>query len=238
MGERGYGTRVVEVVDERTGVADAALRLFEQAFEARDRQPAAELRSEIEEKRRRLLTTTDYHLMAAVDPGGRVAGAISGVYLAGSNAGFVYYLVVDASARGQGIGRGLRTALIHAFLDDAARAGESGLAWVMGEVREDNPWLRRLVRQRGAIPFDLRYYHPGMHAGDSRRYVLYRQPIDDDRAVLSAGETGRVLYQIYRRAYRVRYPLRMETFRAMIEEAESKGEVGMHPAFPGEADED
>lgn len=231
MAVERQGAEVVEVTDERTRLADAALRLFERAFDPRDRQPASELRSEIEEKRLGLLSTTDYHMLAAVRPDGGIAGAISGVYLQGINAGFVYYLVVDESARGMGIGRQVRSGLVEAFRDDARRVGEDGLSWVIGEVRHDNPWLRGLVRRRGAIPFDITYYHPGMHIGDSRNYVLYRQPVDDERVALPANEVSRVLYQIYRRAYRVRYPLHRETFRTMIEEAQAKGEVGLHPDF-------
>lgn len=229
--ERPAGVEVVEVTDERTPLADDALRLFEHAFDVRDRQPAAELRSEIEEKRLGLLTITDYHMLVAVRAGGSVAGAISGVYLEGINAGFIYYLVVGAGSRGMGIGRRVRTALVEQFREDARRAGHDAVAWVLGEVRYDNPWLRGLVRRRGAIPFDLTYYHPGMQLGDARRYVLYRQPMADERVALPGEEVARVLYQIYRRAYRVRYPLQRETFRAMIEEVAAKGSVALHPDF-------
>ncbi len=235
-GEEGAAADVVEITDERSLTADAALRLFERAFDPRDRQPVAELRSEIEEKRLDLLITTDYHMLAAVRPDGSVAGAISGVYLQGINAGFVYYLVVDEGARGMGIGRRVRSALVQRFRADAQRADQPGLAWVLGEVRRDNPWLPGLVRRRGAIPLGIRYFHPGMTIDDSRDYVLYRQPVNDDRIELPATEVARVLYQIYRRAYRVGYPLHRETFRTMIEEAKAIGMVGLHADFAMDAD--
>ncbi len=222
---------VAEVTDERSPLALSALRMFERAFAPRDRQPIAELRSEIEEKRLGLLITTEYHMLAAVDERGGVAGAISGVYLQGVNAGFVYYLTVEEAHRGQRVGRRLRSRLVELFGADSVNAGHEGLAWVLGEVRVDNPWMRGLVRRRGAIPFDLRYYHPGMEMNDARRYVLYRQPVADTRPALPANEVTRILYQIYRRAYRAGYPLLRPTFRAMIAELQEKGEIGLHPDF-------
>lgn len=221
---------VIEVTDEREPATEAALKLFEAAFDPQDRQPLFELRSEIEEKRRRLLTTTEYHLLAALD-GDRVAGAISGVYLEGINAGFIYYLVVAAEYRGRSVGRQVRARLVETFRADAARAEYDDLAWVIGEVHWDNPWLRGLVRRRGAIPFDLTYFHPGMDLGDARRYVLYRQPVADHRPTLPAQEVARVLYQVYRRAYRVGYPLHRPAFIAMYNDIMARGQIGMHPGF-------
>lgn len=226
----GGGIEVVEITDEREPRTEAALRLFETAFDPRDRQPMEELRSEIEEKRLGLLASTDYHLLAAMD-GDHVAGAISGVYLEGINAGFIYYLVVDAAYRGREVGRKIRAALVETFRADARRAEWEDLAWVIGEVHFDNPWLRGLVRRRGAIAFDLLYYHPGMVLGDERRYVLYRQPVVDARVELPAHVVTRVLYQIYRRAYRVRYPLQGVPFRTMIDDVLARGSIGAHPEF-------
>lgn len=70
-----------------------------------------------------------------------------------------------------------------------------------------------------------------MDVDDARRYVLYRQPVADRRARLPATDVNRVLYQIYRRAYRVRYPLQRSTFRIMYDDVRARGEIGMHPDF-------
>lgn len=222
--------RVLEVADEREPLAEAALALIGEVFRPPERQPLAELRSEVEEKRRGLLQPFDFHLLAAVAPEGGVVGVISGVYLAGVNAGFVTYLAVHAAARGRGVGRRARRALVEALRADARRAGQAELAWVLGEVRSDSAWIRRLVRTRGAIPFDLTYYHPGMRLDPAAPgYVLYREPIGDARRELPAAEVGRVLYAVWRRGYRVRYPLERETFRAMLAELEGRATIGAHP---------
>jgi GNAT superfamily N-acetyltransferase len=209
--------QVVELSDERDRRADEALQLIRQSFDRRDRQSLDELRSELEEKRRNLLSAYDYHLIVAVDGEDRVGGAVAGAYLEGVNAGFIMYLAVRPEHRGQGIASRIRAELVEAFRTNARDAGNEDLNWVLGEVRSDSPWLARLLH-RGAILFDFDYYHPGMAPGDGTpRFNLYREPILDSRPVLPRSVTRRILYSIYRRAYRVRYPLERPGFCAMLE---------------------
>lgn len=219
-----------EIDDERTPFAESALALIEEYFPPQDRQPLAELRMEIAEKRLGLLAAYNFHLLAAEAEDGRAAAVAVGAYLEGVNAGFVSYLAVDPEFRTRRLGRTLRFGLVEAFREDAWKAGFSDLAWVLGEVRRTSPWLHRLVRDRGAVPFDLEYYHPGVAPGYSKeRWVLYRQPVDDSRAELPAAEVRRILYAVYRRVYRVRYPLGRPGFAAMFAELESRNRVGVDP---------
>ena len=221
---------IVEVTDERGALAQEALELIAASFKREDRHSLADLRSEIAEKRLELLTLYDFHLLVRLDEAARVAAAAIGVYLAAGNAGFISYLAVRPDARGYGVGREVRGALIEAFRDDARRAGRDELAWVVGEVRADSPWIARLVRERGAIPLDLTYYHPGMQPGASPEpYLLYCEPIGDRRRELPAAEVRRLIYAVWRRAYRVRYPLQREGFVAMMAELEGRQRVGAHP---------
>jgi GNAT superfamily N-acetyltransferase len=231
-GEPADDPRIVSIDDERVALADAALALIHETFAPQDRHALAELRSELAERRLGMFTTYNFHLLAAVvGEEEQPAGTCCGVYLGGVNAGFVMYLAVRKEYRGRRIARLLRPALVEAFRADARAAGLGDLAWVLGEVRQASPWLRRLVRTRGAIPFDLEYYHPGMTPGESEPYVLYRQPIADSRRELPVVATRRILYAIYRRAYRVRYPLHRDSFVAMIEQLEGRSSVGVHPRF-------
>lgn len=224
--------RVVEIVDERDPLADAALALITDMFAPEDRQPLAELRSEIAERRLGMMSGGYMHLLAAVeDDAPEPAGVAIGVYLDRVNAGFISYLAVRSESRGRRIARMLRPRLIEAFEEDAQRAGHGEPAWVLGEVRRQSPWLRRLVRTRGAIPFDLRYYHPGMSLDGGEEYVLYRQPLGDARRDLPVALVRRVIYAIYRRAYRVRYPLQRDIFVDMLRQLECVETVGVHPAF-------
>ncbi|HSJ23678.1 MAG TPA: GNAT family N-acetyltransferase [Longimicrobiales bacterium] len=223
---------LVAVTDERDPLAERALALVHRTFAPADRQPVSELLSELKESRLGLLSNHNFHLIAAVAPDDEEpAGTIIGVYLGGVNAGLVMYLAVRREYRGHGLGRLLRPRLLEAFQEDARRAEHDDVAFVLGEVRAASPWLRRLVATRGAIPFDLEYYHPGMAPGYGEKYVLYRQPFGDARTELPVALVRRILYAIYRRAYRVRYPLQREGFVAMLRQLEGRSKVGMHPEF-------
>jgi GNAT superfamily N-acetyltransferase len=223
--------RIIEVTDEREALAEEALGLIAECFPSHERQPLSELRSEIEEKRRELLMPFDFHLFVAVDAEGTAVAAVSGVYLAGINAGFISYLAVRGDYRSKGMARRVRSALVEAFREDARRTGREDLAWVLGEVRTDGNWLGNLVRHRGALPFDLTYYHPGMVLEGAPPYALYREPVGDHRRELPVAEVRRILYAVWRRGYRVRYPLERVTFQAMIEELEGREVVRVHPDY-------
>jgi len=225
------GFHVVEIEDERDPLADRALGLIAELFPTHERQPISELRSEIEEKRLRLLTPFDFHLIAATTADGEVIGVVAGAYLAGINAGFITYLAVREEGRGQGVAGRIRATLVDSFRGDARRAGRDDLSWVLGEVRTEGHWLEALVRNRGAIPFDLVYYHPGMLLESGPSYALYREPIGDHRVELPAEEVRRVIYAVWRRGYRVRYPLERPTFQAMLTELRSRDPVPPHPAY-------
>lgn len=224
--------RIVEIRDEREPLSDAALDVIADMFPASDRQPLEELRSELAERRLEMLSGYNFHLLTALyDDGDEPAGTIAGLYLDGVNAGFITYLAVRRQHRGRRLARLLRSALIDSFRADARRDGYDDLAWILGEVRASSPWLRRLIRTRGAIPFDLEYYHPGMTLHGTERYILYRQPISDHRRELPAALVRRTLYAIYRRGYRVRYPLTRAIFTAMLDQLEGRECVGVHPDF-------
>jgi ribosomal protein S18 acetylase RimI-like enzyme len=221
---------IVEVLDEREPLAESALGLIGGAFEPADRQPLSELTSEIAEKR--MGFAADFHLLAALARDGAVLGTVAGIYLEGVNAGFVTYLTVAPEQRGQQLAPDLRSSLVEVFRSDARGAGREDLAWVVGEVRADSNWLRRLAATREAIVFDVDYMRPGTDpaAGDPA-YVLYRQPVGDNSSALPVPVMRRLLYAIYRRGYRVRHPLQNIAFRAMLDELDGRETVGEHPDF-------
>ena len=227
--------RFVEVLDERDVIAERALGLIERAFPPRERQPIAQIAMEIAEKRLGLLTSYDFHLIAAESEAGEVMAVVSGVYLGGVNTGFVTYLAVDPAHRARRLGRGLRTALIEAFRRDARSLEWPDVAAVVGEVRLDSPWLQRLVRDRAVLPLDLTYFHPGEDpSSPDAEWILYRQPVADERSALPVEEVRQLLYAIWRRAYRVRWPLERVGFQAMLRELEGRTHVGPHAAVPSQ----
>jgi N-acetylglutamate synthase-like GNAT family acetyltransferase len=219
--------RVVEIDDERDPLARAALDLISHAIW--DVQPVEDLLSELEERRRGLPSGGDHHLIALVEDG-KVVAAVAGVYLEAVNAGFVTYLAVREEARGRFLGRTLRAHLVDAFRADARARGRE-LAWTVGEVRRESPWLRTLVSHGQAIPFDFSYFHPWQARRSEGRYVLYREPAADPRPELPGGEVLDLVYAIWRRAYRVRFPLQSATFGYMVEQLDGRESVGVDPAF-------
>ncbi|HEU4557480.1 MAG TPA: GNAT family N-acetyltransferase [Longimicrobium sp.] len=225
--------RVVEVRDERTQLARDAVELLQVAIG--DVQPAADLLSEIEEGRRGLPSGGDYHLLVALDADGEPAAAAAGVYLEGVNAGFITYLAVRPDVRNQQLGRKLRAHLLECFHEDARLAHGAELAWTVGEVRRESAWLHTLVHGGRAITFDLGYFHPWMPLRAEGRYVLYREPAADTRAEIPSHEVARLLFAIWRRAYRIRYPLQSETFCYMLRGLEGRETIGADPGFASTA---
>lgn len=216
--------RVVTVDDERTPLATEALELISHAIG--DVQPVNDLLSEVEERRRGMPSGGDYHLLAMVDADGRAAAAAAGIYLEGVNAGFITYLAVRQDLRGQLLGRGLRGHLVESIRQEARRKTGADPAWTVGEVRRGSPWLQTLVQAGQVVTFDLPYFHPWMSRRSEGRYVLYREPMADARPELPADEVVRLVYAIWRRAYRIRFPLQSETFCYMLDRLQASGTIG------------
>jgi hypothetical protein len=133
--------------------------------------------------------------------------------------------------RNQQLGRKLRAHLLECFHADARRIHGAELAWTVGEVRRESAWLRTLVQGGRAITFHLGYFHPWMALRAEGRYVLYREPAADTRAEIPADEVARLLFAIWRRAYRIRYPLQSETFCYMLRGLEGREMIGPDPGF-------
>jgi GNAT superfamily N-acetyltransferase len=224
----GEGMRIVEVRDERTELARRAVDLIRGAIH--DVQSAEDFLAELEEGRRGLPAGGDYHLVAQVDGADNPVAAAAGAYVSEVNAGFVSYLAVDEAHRSQRLGRELRAHLVDAFRADARRAGRA-LSWTVGEVRRDSPWLRTLVAHGRAIPFGFSYFHPWLPRRAEGRYVLYREPDADARRHLPSGEVLRLVYGIWRRVYRIRFPLQSETFCYMLDQLQQADRIGPDPDF-------
>ena len=77
----------------------------------------------------------------------------------------------------------------------------------------------------------MTYYHPGVEPPDRPIHALYRQPLADDRVELPSVQVARILYAVYRRGYRVRYPLMHAGFRAMLDDLADRPIIGLHTRF-------
>jgi GNAT superfamily N-acetyltransferase len=155
-----------------------------------------------------------------------VIGAASCSYVGNINVMVVGYVAVRADARGLGLGPKLRRTLRRKCEADARRTGHKQLRAVVGEVHATNPWLRSLVHREGAIALDFDYYQPSLRGEKPVPLVLYYQPLDRRRRSLPTAELRRLLYSMWRRAYRVAQPLSRPAFRRMLRSLKGRRVVG------------
>lgn len=217
-------------------VTDTALRrahrLLTRIFPRAEMLPLSAWVHVLKEREAGVWTDLNWHLFVAehvVARRARLVGAATGTYLGNVNVGLIGYIAVGSAARSLGIGPRLRWALRLAFERDARNLRGRPLRALVGEVRPDNPWLRRLVGH-GAIALDLPYFQPSLRRRDEEvPLVLYYQPLHGRRTSLSAPEVRRLLYTIWRRGYRIAKPLAHPTFRRMLRALAGRTRVGQRP---------
>jgi hypothetical protein len=203
-----------------------AFKLLRSAFTRVEMLPMRDWRTAMREREAGLWTDLDWHLLVA-ERGSTVLGAASGSYLGNVNIGVIGYIALRPGDRSSGLGPRLRRRLRQQFERDALRITGRPLMAIVGEVTEDNPWLRHLVRREGAIALDFPYFQPSR--GTKRPaipLVLYYQPVQRRRTFLGALELRRLLYTLWRRWYRVPDPLRKPEFRKMLKSLEGRRRVG------------
>jgi Acetyltransferase (GNAT) family len=209
----------------------SAHRLLTQIFPRAEMLPRSAWVHVMRERAAGVWTDLNWHLFVARHRG-RIVGAATGTYLGHINVGLIGYVAVRSTARSSGIGPRLRWALHLGFERDANRLRSRPLNALVGEVRPDNPWLRRLVGH-GAIALDLPYYQPSLRRSDREvPLVLYYQPLLADRASLSAKEVRQLLYAVWRRAYRISKPLAHPLFRAMLRAIAGRARIGQRRLTP------
>lgn len=219
-------TLVREILTEDDPAFRPAHALLRASFHRAEMLPVADWRNAMRERNERLWTDVNWHLLVA-ERSGRLLGACSGSYLGNLNIGIVGYIAVTGAARSAGLGPRMRNALRRRFEADARQAGHPALRAIVGEVRSDNPWLRHLVRREGAIALDFPYVQPSLGGGrDVVPLVMYYQPLDRPRTSLPAAEVRRMLYSMWRRAYRVARPLHDPAFRRMLRSLAGRRRVG------------
>jgi len=202
------------------------MRLFERVFPADEKIDRSYFEDILAEKRLGLLDPFNTHVLVA-RRGSRVLGFATGTYLAVVNMAFVGYLAVDPAVKGLRLGGRLRQRLIKEMRNDAKAAGHGDLEGVLGEIEPGNPWLRYLVRERKVLALDVDYRQPPLRKNSAEvRLVLYVEPIGEPVKRLDADRVRAVLYAIYRRLYRIRFPLRTRSFRAMLRSLGNRRTIG------------
>lgn len=202
------------------------MNLFERIFPAKEKIDRSYFEDILAEKRMGLLDPFNTHVLVA-KRGRRVLGFATGTYLAVVNMGFVGYLAIDPASKGLRLGGRLRTRLVEEMRKDARAAGHEDLEGVLGEIEPDNPWLRHLVRERKVLALDIDYRQPPLRKESPEvPLVLYVESIGEPIRRLEARRVRAILYAIYRRLYRLRFPLREPSFRTMLKSLGRRRLVG------------
>jgi len=231
----GVPVRIREVVAIDDPSFDRAYRLLRGVFPRSELMPRREWNYAMRERSLGLYTDQNWHVLVA-ERGTELIGVASGSYVGNVNVGVIGYIAVNPRVRSKGVGLRLRQRLRRAFERDAQRVRRRQLTAIIGEVHINNPWLRRLVRRGRAIALDFPYFQPSLR---SRRrpveLVLYYEPLDRPRTSLPATELRRLLYMLWRRAYRIPRPVSRPAFRRMLRALEGRRRIGRRKLPPLEA---
>jgi len=134
---------------------------------------------------------------------------------------------VDPALMGARIGSRLRERLVREIQRDARATGRPELDGMLGEVEADNPWLRHLVRNRGVLALDFDYRQPPLARNTPDvPLVLYIEPLARPIRSLPVPAMRALLYAVYRRMYRIRFPLKEPAFRKMLKSLKGRRTVG------------
>jgi len=218
--------RLREVLASDDPAVARAHRLLRTALHSDELVTVADWRHSLAERNAGLWTDIAWHLFVA-EQDGRVIGMGSGTYLGNVNIGFIGYLGVAAKARGLSLGTKLRARLRAAFVRDARRVRAGGLGAILGEVRVDNPWLAHLIKDPRILALDFVYRQPGLRPGKHPvSLVLYYETLRGKVPRLPARLVRRLLYTIWRRAYRIDRPLARPTLRRILDSLAQRRWIG------------
>ena len=228
---RAASVRIREVTTPDDSSLRGAYRLLRTSFHKHERVPLTDWRETLRERVSRVWTDYAWHLMIA-EQRGKVIGLATGTYLGNVNVGVIGYLAIDQDAQHSGLGSRLRAKLRDAFRRDARRLLARELKAVIGEVSADNPWLASLSRRPGVLVLDMQYFQPRLSPDDvASPFQLYYESIGRPRRWVSVAELRKVLYAIWRRAYRVARPFNRPAFRKMLRSLAGRRRIGSHPSY-------
>ena len=223
--------RIREITDPEDPTLKSAYALLSQSFPRQERVSINEWRATLVERAGRVWTDFSWHLVVAQN-GNRVLGLATGTFLGSVNVGIIGYLAIAPGQRSGGLGTRLRARLRDRFQADARRLNGRALAGVLGEVSTDNPWLKRLARNPRVLVLDVPYWQPSLHSEDEPSpFALYYEAIGRNPRWVSASELRKILYAIWRHAYRVSRPLDRDVFQQIIAYLKNRRRIGPHPVY-------
>jgi GNAT superfamily N-acetyltransferase len=223
--------RVREIRTSEDPALASAHAMLRREFPRSEMLPVRDWRNAMRERVGGLWTDIRWHLFVA-ERDGAILAAASGSYLGNVNVGIIGYVAVRPSARSSGLGPRMRRALQRRFELDARELAGRPLQGIVGEVREDNPWLRTLVRRDGAIALDFDYVQPALsRRKDPVPLIMYYQPMQP-RTWVDTAFVRRLLYTMWRRMYRIAVPLSRPEFKRMLKSLAGRRRHGQRALAP------
>jgi len=218
--------RIEVIEDVRSPRFRASYALYRRVFPRDEQMPKRYFHEHLTEARLGLSRPFNFHYLVACD-GDEVVGFGCSTYLAMANMGFIDYLAVHERATGRGVGTRVRSELVARMRRDAVAAGQDGLVAVLGEVQPGARWLRRLLDSGQAVALDIEYRQPPLERGKRAvPLVLYLEPVDEPFRGLGVEQAKSLLYGLYRRLYRIPYPLQDPSFRFMLKQLRGRERIG------------
>jgi len=213
------------VLHEEDPCFEPAFALYERTFPEKERTSREAFVRVLRESRLGRIAPSNFHMIVAL-MGDRVVGMGSGRYLASSNVGYIAYLVVDPAHTGMRIGPGIRNHLIKAFRHDGEMHGEP-LKGVIGEVEEQNRWLRILSGRGQVMVLDVDYEQPALGTDLGRvPLMLYLQPSGPVPAELPAEEVIAIVRSLYQEVYYMDRPEERKVFQDFVRRLDGMTRIG------------
>ncbi len=133
--------------------------------------------------------------------GGRLAGAMLGVYLRRVNGGMILYAGVREPFRRQGMYTHMRGCLL-AELDAES---EGGLGFLLSEIEDGHVLYRKYLDDWGAFVATPRYFQPAVQGLSRRRLNLIVAPQAADRAE-TVEALPAIVREVFATVYRIEDP--------------------------------
>ena len=144
--------------------------------------------------------------------GGRLIGAMLGVYLRRVNGGMILYAGVREPFRRQG----LYTEMRRSLLSELAAESLTGLAFVLSEV-DDGSWLlRKYLDEWGAFIAPLDYVQPAVQGLSRRRLDLVAVPQAASKAEIIEALPA-IVRELFTSVYRIPEPEDNPDFRHVVD---------------------
>lgn len=221
-----------EIKDISSGYWCVAMELYDDSFPIEVREPHDVFVRSIEQGK--VIAPSTYHFLVGLDENDQLAGFAAAHYLSEVNFGFIVYIVVNPSLRGQGTGAKLLRQVEFLLEQDAKKAHQKSLQGILLETEKEEivhtdedrqDCIKRNLffsKQGYVLMQNVLYLQPPLHPADHTCVPLnlFVKMLSQVGA-LSETELRRIVSAIYKEKYG-----RMNLIpQSVLEECENKLQI-------------